>query len=382
MSCVDDLVNSIYNKGTKYNYKKFLKDYMQRLEITDPDAYIKEDRNFAKDIITWIQKTNYKAPQSLKVGFHILKRFFIFNDIELSQKDLMLIKNAIPKGDTLTMDEVLSPEQLKRVLMDANIKDRAFYLSLATSGMRLDELLSVKLSEVNVDTDPITIKVRALTTKKKYSRITFVSKEASGFIREWLKHRQKYLNTALAKTKNLNRVVDVNSEYLFPFSDSTARKCWYRLLKKAGLDQQDSTTNYYIYHIHTLRMYFKTQMARASKMELANLFVGHRDLNTIYVRLPIDELRQQYIECEPYLSVFESPVDLSHLQDKIKDMESRIEDGDTYVSELDAVNQRLIEQNKELKSRLDKLNGKVKKDTKTDLEARLRKLEKLLEDRL
>jgi integrase len=105
---------------------------------------------------------------------------------------------------------------------------RAIVLCLATGGMRINELLSIRCSDIDLKPIPTKIELRAIIDNKKViktgkNRFTFISSEATSAVREWIKVRPAYLESSSKmgknfKTKNMP-AVDLKDQRLFPISD-------------------------------------------------------------------------------------------------------------------------------------------------------------------
>ncbi len=74
-----------------------------------------------------------------------------------------------------------------------DVRGRALYLTLASSGMRIGETLKVKVADLEMDKEPVRIMVRGEHTKNGDSRIAFVSTEAKEALAEWLRRREHWL---------------------------------------------------------------------------------------------------------------------------------------------------------------------------------------------
>ena len=58
---------------------------------------------------------------------------------------------------------------------------------LSSSGIRLGELVQLELDDVNFETTPTTIRLRAETTKTRTERETYLTAEATNSLKEYLK---------------------------------------------------------------------------------------------------------------------------------------------------------------------------------------------------
>nr|NIM44154.1 tyrosine-type recombinase/integrase [Nitrososphaeria archaeon]NIN53610.1 tyrosine-type recombinase/integrase [Nitrososphaeria archaeon]NIQ34131.1 tyrosine-type recombinase/integrase [Nitrososphaeria archaeon] len=90
-----------------------------------------------------------------------------------------------------------------------DVKGKALFLILLSSGMRIGECLKLKLDDVDLDreysveneviTVP-TIEIQGEYTKTGNPRVTFISNETKEIINEWFKIREKYIKTATKRS--------------------------------------------------------------------------------------------------------------------------------------------------------------------------------------
>jgi len=139
-------------------------------------------------------------------------------------------------------------------------RDRAAILILASSGLRIGTLLSLKVGNVNFEyPDVASIKVERQRGRKfvgKRSRgqgrvfYTFITSEAKEELKKYLEERKR-AGEKLTSESPLIGDVYYNGKFL---TIEDFERVWYRLLKRAGLDEKSN--KWYLLHLHTLRKYF------------------------------------------------------------------------------------------------------------------------------
>jgi integrase len=72
----------------------------------------------------------------------------------------------------------------------SDLRERTMLAMLASSGMRIGELLSLRVKDVEFE-NPTRIAVRAENTKNRRERIVFVSSEATVLLKDYLGERIK-----------------------------------------------------------------------------------------------------------------------------------------------------------------------------------------------
>jgi len=62
---------------------------------------------------------------------------------------------------------------------------------MASSGLRMGELIQLRLSDVNLDEDPALVRARGIKAKGKKPRVTFMSGEAERALQLYLEQRRR-----------------------------------------------------------------------------------------------------------------------------------------------------------------------------------------------
>jgi integrase/recombinase XerD len=157
----------------------------------------------------------------------------------------------------------------------SNIQDRALILLLLRTGMRIGELLEVKISDIIFSERKILI----YQGEKNYQgRAVYYSEDAEYALQQWLYSRNK------------------NSEYLFSggagrqLSYTTAWRIMHNALHDASLRGKG-------YSLHSLRHTFATEMLNAGmRIEVLQQLLGHQEIGITmrYAKLADRTKEQEY----------------------------------------------------------------------------------------
>ncbi|PWB53734.1 MAG: hypothetical protein C3F06_05805 [Candidatus Methanoperedenaceae archaeon] len=156
-------------KSTKEELEKF-----NQLSI----RYMEDKRDMGDDVLKFAGHLNSRPPKSAKAIMAAVREWLLYNDIEIGSKNIRLIRKRMPKGGARTFESDLDTATLRNILMHTDLKGKAFFLILASSGMRIGELLQLTLKDVDLTKDPVLIKLRQHDTKSKHARLTYISTEA------------------------------------------------------------------------------------------------------------------------------------------------------------------------------------------------------------
>lgn len=279
------------------------------------------------------------APVTQKNYISVIKNFFLDNDIEFKYSYWKReVRNKIEDGGALTLDRAPTTEELKKILSYGDLKARALFMFLATSGMRIGETLQIQLNDIDLKHDPGKINIRSTYVKgKKKPRWTFISDECKDLLLAWLESREhinpdgskvieserdRYLRIAVNRIKGC-KPKSLNDNRVFPICDSMARQMWAKLIHKAGCDQRSNETDRFELHIHSLRKFFMSEMKLELPDVIVEAYAGHsKYLDEAYKRYTLQQLAEFYKKGMHRLLIFESQ-DLSDVSDKLSAVEKK-----------------------------------------------------------
>jgi integrase len=323
------------SKNTHMTYRSYLKKYFDYVK-QKPEKYLEKDTEEIKqDIKEYLinirsntSPSTFALARNVIIGFiETEKNITLFTKRE--RRKLITLKKT--KG-ILTVDEKLTKPLLRRILAEANLNMRALILTLASSGIRVGEATQIKLQDIDFDSEPTKITIRASYTKTGYKRIVFISDEATKYLRDWLESRESYLKLRKKYSKRFKESVSGDSDRVFPFHPVNAGRKFRRIIEKIGLTKRDPETNRYVYHIHGLRKFFKSNMETKISESIVEYLMGHTGyLSGSYLRYTERELAEFYLEAMDTVTIFESGIPL----EKIKELEEGMQIRNGKISYLE-----------------------------------------------
>jgi site-specific recombinase XerD len=183
-----------------------------------------------------------------------------------------------PSNSWRTLPRAIEPNDVKKLLRKRfTARDKCMILMLLRSGMRISELLDLKIEDINLKERTVIIQESAKTGN---GRIVYISDDAYQALRKWMKVRK-------AKTKYL-----LCSRGGMSMSYSTARSSFAECLKKARLVRKG-------YTLHRLRHTFASELLCAGMpLESLQVLMGHSDIEVTrrYARLTDKTLQKDYFE--------------------------------------------------------------------------------------
>lgn len=274
------------SENTRQSYRQDLKQYQQFL-VSQKLTSFTEDRFIVLGFLQ-AQTTAQKAQSSITRSISTLRKFYQYLAREgRIQKDPMLQIDSPKQGRHLPA--VLSSEEIERLLKTPDtstplgLRDRAILEVLYATGLRVSELVHLKLTDLHLSLGLI-----QTLGKGDKERIIPIGDVAVDWINEYLERSRN----RLTKGKD--------SPYLFVNfhgNGLTRQGIWKNLkaiVQAAGIDK-DVTP-------HTLRHSFATVLLEnGADLRIVQELLGHSDISTtqIYTHISKKHLTEVYQRSHP-----------------------------------------------------------------------------------
>jgi integrase len=319
------------------------------------DQYLLSNRDNDADFIRFSEHLIETRPAlSAKQSMTLLRYAMTYHGITISKGTSQDIRRETMKGSAATVDRVLNTKIINAALQHTTIQGRALFLCLASSGARLNEILSISINDVDFNSHPVKMTFRGENTKTGQQRYTFISDEAAAAVQEWLKVRGQYIDMSNAKSKKLIErglasIKTADDTRLFPFSDASVTAWWNDALAASGELTKDDVTGRNQLRIHGFRKFFLSQMSLVISKEIGEYLAGHSAyLSNAYRRYDEETVAGEYLKAMHMVSITGSKA--------VKELESELkktmhEQAIKTEKHADALVQVLAE-NSELKTQL------------------------------
>jgi len=311
-------------KKTKHRIIVDLDTYIQKVKIDVFYKDLKEYADYVKTLTT--QRGDHKklSQNTIKSRLMPIRAFGTANGLELQKElyDKLFEKRNGKKIRDELHDEMFTLEQARKTAQHLTIPNKALFLVLFSSGMRVSEALQLTLDDIDWKTDPVSIHIRAETTKTDTARTCYISRECTEYLKnEWLPIREQYMKNADKKTSfNKEKIHHKDDTLLFRFTKANFDHQLHRATDKAGLTKSTDTRR--VYHTHSTRKSFATIMGMIST-DAKEALLGHKTgLNENYARIE-PYLPELYKKAEPgfTLSGAVSPVNEAQIQKMQKEID-------------------------------------------------------------
>jgi integrase len=244
------------------------------------------------EYVGWMVGTCKLAPHSLKNDLSVAKKWLRLQGFDISN-DLLRGKVEMPRMFIRTVDRAPTPAELRSMILHTNARGKAMLSMLASSGMRIGELLSLRVKDIDFNRSPVTVFLRAEVTKDRQPRYCFLSDEAISFLRNFLGDRISDQEAYLFPTTSRGRKHELGNK---PMTYWNADKIFTKAVQNAGLEKKDDYGRD-VLHIHTLRKFFFSQLVPALGREVVEALMGHKNfLDASYRRFTMDQMAEQYLK--------------------------------------------------------------------------------------
>ena len=294
---------SFKSKATRNVYTSALRAFKENLGIKDLGDYVKENPNVEVDLRRFLSSLDGRPAMTISSYTSAVRVFLADHGIEVDGNGWKKLRRRglMPQRiKASTRDRKPTKKELRRIIdYCSDIKAKALFLFLASSGAKIGETLKLETADFDFEADPPRAFIGAKITKKGVGeRTVFMSYEARDALTNWLAVKDSTMRRDGKGT--------YESPLMFPFSHATALIMWDNATEKAGFNQTDRRTGRKIYHIHSLRKFFLTQIGLDTVVTHALL--GHSEyLDDAYVRLNQKEIADAYLDAMPNISIYGLP---------------------------------------------------------------------------
>ncbi|MCJ7571764.1 MAG: hypothetical protein MUO82_07795, partial [Candidatus Thermoplasmatota archaeon] len=149
MKTLEEMIQDITdNKGSQTTYKSYLNRCFKILN-KKPEIYFdknKDSEEYNNDILEILKNIKDSPPKSKQCIMEAWKSLLAIHDIT-PKPSIKKIINQRTKGRAISEEISLSTKTLKTLLTSGKTREKALFLVLATSGIRIGEALKLRVDE-------------------------------------------------------------------------------------------------------------------------------------------------------------------------------------------------------------------------------------------
>jgi len=244
-------------------YGKSGKRELGEMERVDLEAFIEHEQDRGMHIST------VRTRLACIIAFlHFLMEQEVISGAVLKRSIKLKLPDVLPRA--------MNPADVRKLLcVIDDIRDRALFLLLLRTGIRIGEALGLRLNDLDIKGRKVHL---FEGEKNSMGRVVYLSDDALFAIKLWLRRRNK------------------NKEFIFYGQSnghlcySTGRYLFVKYLKRAGLEQKG-------YTVHCLRHTFASELLNAGmRLECLQQLLGHQDIEVTrrYARLTDTTREEEY----------------------------------------------------------------------------------------
>jgi integrase len=341
------------NANTRKVYLTSLKKFSEVMGIVDFSSYLKDlsPEKALEDVKRFLGAMN-GAPSCTTSSYLGCVRVFLREQgVEIKDSEFRKLrsrgfapKRVMPK----TRDRAPSADEVRKILDYSDIKGRALFLFLMSSGCRIGETCQLRVEDLKLEADPPEAFIRGESSKGGVGeRYVFFSYEARDALQNWLSVKPSL-------TKRMKDGGSYESGLVFPFNPALARFFLRRALKKAGLDRKDPVTNIGEIHVHSFRKFFRSNVGL--NIDEVHTLMGHVEyLDRNYLRLNKEKVAENYKRNISRVSVY------SMDQSRLSALEQKLSESEGVVKVLLANGKNKDGEIEDLKAQMNEMNERVEK---------------------
>jgi integrase/recombinase XerD len=244
-------------------YGKSGKSEIEKIERVDLEAFIEHEQDRGLRIST------VRTRLACIIAFlHFLMEQEVIPGSVLKRGIKLKLPDVVPRA--------MNPSDVRKLLcVIDDIRDRALFVLLLRTGIRIGEALGLRLNDLDIKGRTVHL---FEGEKNSMGRVVYLSDDALFAIKLWLKQRDK--------SKEFVFYGKSNGHLCY----STGRGLFMKYLKKAGLDQKG-------YTVHCLRHTFASELLNAGmRLECLQQLLGHQDIEVTrrYARLTDTTREEEY----------------------------------------------------------------------------------------
>ena len=205
----------------------------------------------------------------------------------------------LPKK-TQVYEEGITKETINRIIRFSNPKLATAILMICSSGMRISEMVQLRLEDIDVAKSPTTIRIRAETAKTRETRITCISSEATNALQDYIE--RYHITSKFLFLKNFHETEEVFVKDVICIRQSLERQIKRVLENIPELNKKNENGRNAI-HFHAFRAWFKTQVTDAHQSDFAESLMGHKSLKLVYYRQNAKARAETYLGIEHALTI-------------------------------------------------------------------------------
>jgi integrase len=308
---------------------------IQRIKNNELDIYA-----ILREFVVYLDNLG-DAPKSIRTHMSGVNGYLRYLGIKISSDDYKyLVKTPKP---VLRREKPITKEMIVRLLHSSPPKLQAAILVSIASGMRIGELVSLQLRDIDFSVTPTKIRIRAETTKTRQARETFLTSEATRVLKDYLTrfhdwneegknlHLERKHIFARTSSRKLKYTIPENEPLYASMCLQSSLNTFVKKIPELGIRNDNGRK---LIHFHAFRKFFRTTVGNVCGRDFAEAIIGHQFYMDTYYVLSEEQKRELYLKAEPYLTISDFKLveqNMVDLSAKYTHLESQFEQLKQYL---------------------------------------------------
>jgi integrase len=290
----------------------------------------------------YLKKYNNISNLTLKQRVVTVKNFLEYHDVDISPRKFKL-KLKLPRV-VRKNKEALTKQDIVNILNAcSNIRLKTYVMLLATTGMRAVEALSIRVKDVDLQSNPPRVFVRGEFTKTGSDRTMFLTSELGNQLSSWLDYKYRTRRVCYSnkngKTITEYRTPERNvADLIFSAHNlnpdpnhlyANLRGVFAKTLDRMGKGaREEGNEKRREITLHSFRRFVKTTISDLGYQDFSEYFIGHS--GSSYWTKKESDKAEIFRKVEPYLTF----LDYEELERKGADIASQLEEKDRMIQNM------------------------------------------------
>lgn len=294
-----NFINSLKSEVTKKEYERELRLFMKFCNGSSLSDLLVQVTEPQKEIIKYIMSLKERGLSfnSISLALYAIYHFYEMNDVPLNKKKINMFRGEFSRR---VSDRAYTYEEIRKLLDISDLRMKSIILLMASSGVRIGSLNSLRLRNLQKIDSIYKITVYEGSNEEYF---TFCTPECAYFIDAYLQYRTQkgervnkdsYLIRDQFDITDLEQVRNRSKGIAL----STIKVILHNILVKSGVKTVDHTryNRKDVPESHGFRKFFTTQVVNAEvNPEIREMLLGHKiGLASCYYRPTQEKMYQEY----------------------------------------------------------------------------------------
>ncbi len=333
-----DFYRTIKTESTRESYDLSLKQFKEWMKADTYGALLKHEPKELQDkIVEYMDSLKDRgiANTSIKTKLAGIRHFYIMND--MPTVNFEKIYKFIGPQKRAVIDRLPTREEIQKVLNASDLRRKAaFFLLIA--GLRIGALPGLTVGDLKKYDENGIYGVKVYRNEPD-EYLTFLTKEGTAAIDDYLNYRRQYGETLTDKSPLIREQFDIRDKEAAKKPRAITKGGFEDMLSKAQLDagvkqrSHDQYSRHEVMANHQYRKFFNSMLQQAGvKPIIKEKLMGHKaGLEAAYLRPSEGELINEFLKAMPLLTISDAEewkakaekLQLT-LDEKMKDFEARL----------------------------------------------------------